>query len=99
MQGEQEKLLQGEDHTSLLTDNHAPLIQSPAAEPEEMLLIDLDGAHDDNVTLLPAVDKPQSESHDLLGPSMELENSDISGPESVILQPEVLTEKQSQELF
>ena len=97
LKGEQEKLLQGEDHTSSITDNHAPLIQSPAAEPEEMLLIDLNEPHDNHVTFLPPVDKPLSESHDLLGPSME--TSDLSGLECDVLQPEVLTESQSQELF
>ena len=98
MTEEQVLLLDVEDNASLL-DDHSPLLQSRDQPPEDILLIDFNGASKDEMNLPPSVDKPQPLSEDLLGPAMD--TSDLPQLGGPILQPEVLSDKDtlSQELF
>lgn len=79
------------EQESLLKPAASP--SSIAVDPTEdvPLLIDLESPSDDQSRLPPSTDSPLP--HDLLGAAME--TSDHSHP----LQPEVLTNTQSQELF
>lgn len=88
---EQEKLLWMKDPTD------TALSASNAGGPADNLplLINLESPGDRHSLLPPPVDTPMS--HDLLGTAMEIsDNSQLVGD---MLQPEVLTNSQSQELF
>ena len=97
---EQEKLLKEKDNGAMLIDVHSPLVQSPVPMAEQMpSLIDLCSPSEMQSTVPPSADRFMSlqQSHDLLGTSVGTSDQPLLG--GGILQPEVLTDKQSQELF